>query len=603
MDTAPALESLVREHSPLLPSNTAALGVAARPRPACMCSDCDSELTKIATPPSSRVDDAATIQATRLMPPDATRLSIADATRMSTADATRLAGPTRQAWRRAGDDLTPAAGTAGAPASPGTAATGPLTIGDRFGRYTIMRLLGIGGMGAVYQAWDEELDVVVALKVIRPEVLRDPAAEQEIERRFKRELLLARQVTHKNVVRIHDLGEIDGIKYITMSYVARHGPRDAREARGAAAGAADSPHHAVGRVGAGRRARRRRRPSRSEAGEHHDRRRRRSADHGLRHRAVDRRRGRTCRCRRAPLARTGSTVCARAATPTRRCSAPSSARVEYMAPEQASGQAVDQRADVYAVGLILYDLLTGKKRAERHRATRSSSCAPGWSAALPPIKSLAPDVPDALAAIVMRASETDAAKRFQTTAELAEALERARRQRRAAAGEARRRRADDGRHRRGRHRCWRRGAGGSSGRPVPEAPHDPVSVVIADFENRTGDPTFDRTLEPMLKRALEGAGFITAYDRNGIRRTFGARPCRRSSTKPPARELAVKQGLGVVLSGADRASRAAATRVDEGDADGDRARSVRPSSGRASSQDQVVDDRDEARRAGAQGAR
>ena len=97
--------------------------------------------------------------------------------------------------------------------------TGPLTIGDRFGRYTIMRLLGIGGMGAVYQAWDAELDVVVALKVIRPEAIRDRAAEQEMERRFKRELLLARQVTHKNVVRIHDLGEIDGIKYITMTYV------------------------------------------------------------------------------------------------------------------------------------------------------------------------------------------------------------------------------------------------------------------------------------------------------------------------------------------------------------------------------------------------
>ena len=55
--------------------------------------------------------------------------------------------------------------------------------------------------------------------MIRPEVMADPTAAAEIERRFKRELLLARQVTHKNVVRIHDLGEIDGIKYITMPYV------------------------------------------------------------------------------------------------------------------------------------------------------------------------------------------------------------------------------------------------------------------------------------------------------------------------------------------------------------------------------------------------
>ena len=108
------------------------------------------------------------------------------------------------------------------PAAPptGKRPTGPLEIGQRFGaRYIIIKQLGIGGMGAVYQAWDGELGVAVALKVIRPEVTRDPVAAQDIERRFKQELLLARQVTHKNVVRIHDLGEIDGIKYITMPYI------------------------------------------------------------------------------------------------------------------------------------------------------------------------------------------------------------------------------------------------------------------------------------------------------------------------------------------------------------------------------------------------
>ena len=99
-------------------------------------------------------------------------------------------------------------------------ADGPLKVGEAFGnRYQITKVLGVGGMGAVYQAWDAELGITVALKVIRPEIAADPFAALEIERRFKRELLLARQVTHRNVVRIHDLGEIDGIKYITMSYI------------------------------------------------------------------------------------------------------------------------------------------------------------------------------------------------------------------------------------------------------------------------------------------------------------------------------------------------------------------------------------------------
>src|SRR5262249_50763211 len=98
--------------------------------------------------------------------------------------------------------------------------TGPLTIGSDFGsRYHIIRLLGTGGMGAVYQAWDKVLEVAVAVKVIRPPDTEDPEAARALERRFKRELLLARQVTHKHVVRIHDLGEIDGTTYITMPYV------------------------------------------------------------------------------------------------------------------------------------------------------------------------------------------------------------------------------------------------------------------------------------------------------------------------------------------------------------------------------------------------
>src|SRR5438105_3638938 len=82
-------------------------------------------------------------------------------------------------------------------------------------RYQILRVIGQGGMGAVYQARDQELDRIIAVKVIRPELAADPGILQ----RFKQELILSRHVTHKNVVRIFDLGEADGTKFITMEYV------------------------------------------------------------------------------------------------------------------------------------------------------------------------------------------------------------------------------------------------------------------------------------------------------------------------------------------------------------------------------------------------
>ena len=114
-----------------------------------------------------------------------------------------------------------------------TLVAGPLTAGQAFGpRYHIIRVLGAGGMGVVYQAWDAELGVAVALKVIRPEVLHDIESAREVERRFKRELVLARQVTHKHVVRIHDLGELDGIKYLTMPFVEGENLADRLRAAG-----------------------------------------------------------------------------------------------------------------------------------------------------------------------------------------------------------------------------------------------------------------------------------------------------------------------------------------------------------------------------------
>jgi len=95
-------------------------------------------------------------------------------------------------------------------------ATGRLPKGMRLGkRYEIVQMLGEGGMGAVYKAWDLELDRLVALKVIRPEL----AVHEQVLQRFKQELILARKITQKNVIRIFDLGEADGVKFITMEFI------------------------------------------------------------------------------------------------------------------------------------------------------------------------------------------------------------------------------------------------------------------------------------------------------------------------------------------------------------------------------------------------
>ena len=220
--------------------------------------------------------------------------------------------------------------------------------------------------------------------------------------------------------------------------------------------------------------------------------------------------------------------------------------VEYMAPEQARGHEVDQRADIYALGLMLYDMLAGHRRS-MHAKSAIAELQARMLEPPPSLRSIIADLPEALDRLVARCLETDPARRFQTTVELSDAL--------AALDDA--------------------------GVPIPvparfskrviaavltlmlalvtatwwftrtppvAKPHDPVTVIIADFQNETGDPTFDRTLEQTLRRALEGAGFISAYDRSRIRATFGVAPPEKLD-ETASRELAVKQGLGAVLSG------------------------------------------------------
>ena len=279
---------------------------------------------------------------------------------------------------------------------------GPLQVGQNFGaRYHVIRALGIGGMGAVYQAWDQELEVAVAIKVIRPDVTADPATAQDLERRFKRELILARQVTHKNVVRIHDIGEIDGIKYITMPYVQgadlstilrRDGrlalPRAMSLARQIVAGLVAA--HEAGVV------HRDLKPANIMVD---------AEDHAL---IMD-----------FGIARSATGTGGFAAT----VAGAVIGTVEYMAPEQAKGLPADQRADIYALGLIVYDMLRGGRHA--HATTAVAELMSRMQQPPPSLRSLDPQIPEALDAVITRCLQPEPVARYQTSAALLADLERA----------------------------------------------------------------------------------------------------------------------------------------------------------------------------------
>src|SRR5271169_2047714 len=160
----------------------------------------DEGATRIDAGPSRHDPDATIVDAGPRFDPDATLVD---------SDATISPVPFRRT-----PTPTPKPPPSRISGSYGSAAV--FQIGDvPGGRYEILQLLGEGGMGAVYKATDRELDRFVALKVIRPELASNP----EILARFKQELLLAHQVTHRNVIRIYDLGDADGVKFITMEFL------------------------------------------------------------------------------------------------------------------------------------------------------------------------------------------------------------------------------------------------------------------------------------------------------------------------------------------------------------------------------------------------
>ena len=198
------------------------------------------------------------------------------------------------------------------------------------GRYTILGLVGAGGMGTVYRARDGVLDEQVALKVLHRNFTGDAAAMN----RFRQEVKLARRVTHRNVARTFDIGDADGDSYLTMEFVDGASLARRLQERGAfalgdavrvAAAVADAlvAAHAVGVV-------------------HRDL----KPDNVL-------------------LAADGRVVLTDFGIAHTRDAGGDDGQLlgtpAYMAPEQVEGRPVDDRADIYALGLVLHELLTGER--------------------------------------------------------------------------------------------------------------------------------------------------------------------------------------------------------------------------------------------------
>src|SRR6266481_5094892 len=255
------------------------------------------------------------------------------------------------------------------------------------GRFEILHVLGEGGMGTVYKAVDREVDHVVALKLIRPDLAAHPA----ILARFKQELLTARQVTHRNVIRIHDLSEVDGVKFISMEFVegcdlrkllvdrGKLPPEEAVEIIRQVCLALDAAHGA----GVIHRDLKPQNVMQDKQG------RILVMDFGLA-RSLE----------SDGMTQTGALL----------------GTIEYMSPEQGMGKHLDGRSDLFAVGLIFYELLTCKLPFKADTAM-ASLLRRNQERAVPAAE-LDATIPKGLSDIVSKCLERDLNLRYQSAQEI-----------------------------------------------------------------------------------------------------------------------------------------------------------------------------------------
>lgn len=397
------------------------------------------------------------------------------------------------------------------------------------GRYEILQVLGQGGMGAVYKVYDRELERFVALKTIRPEL----AGNAEMLARFKQELILARQVAHRNIVRLYDIAESSGVKFITMEYVEGEDFRSILRREGKL-----SPQESINVI---RQICFALQAAHSEGVIHRDLK-PQNIMRDKQGRLVVMDFGLARALESDGMTQTGALL----------------GTMEYMSPEQSRGEQVDCTSDIYAAGLIFYELLTGKMPYAAESALASLMKRAQQRAI--PAAEIDRSVPRNLSSIVSHCIEPDRKKRYQSASEILADLDAVDPTARTAVSFV----VPRPRHAQaspvykwialalvavivagGGYFAWRK-----FGTPAV-VNHAPISVLVADFENHTGDPVFDDTLEPMFNAALEDAKFINAYNRGAARKLAAQLPNHPGTQldEQAARLIAQGQGINAVITG------------------------------------------------------
>jgi serine/threonine-protein kinase len=267
------------------------------------------------------------------------------------------------------------------------------------GRYEIKEILGMGGMGVVYRAFDRELQEPVAIKTLRPEALTGNSVALE---RFKQEIRLARRIAHRNVVRTYDLGEVNGMYYLTMELVEGTSLKLLITSRGRL------PVPVTLTVG--KQLCRALEVAHAEGVIHRDIKPQNMVvepsgflkvmDFGI------------ARLADPPKDKPGGRGLTEAGT--------TIGTLDYMSPEQLSGAELGARSDLYSAGVVLFECLTGRLPFEAD--TTWSLIAKHLEEAPPDPRTLNAEVSDALARVVLTAMAKRPEERYRSAAALHDAL-------------------------------------------------------------------------------------------------------------------------------------------------------------------------------------